>query len=182
MVADTPVTYEVDPDGKFAAAIKEAAGKVTDLTIPFVQITKSWYQGNKAIFDLQGPGKYTDYKVNARGVSAYKKTKAKKLGSAYPMLRGFTRNLERSLTEAANGGAINRIVNKNVLMLGTKVGYAPYLQLGTKFMVPRPFMFIGGEQQAPGKLQTRRDLWVEAIRDYVKQVTGGVGSWKDNRS
>ncbi len=176
MVADQPVIYEVDPDGKFKAAIQKAAAAVDDLTIPFIEITKSWYQGNKSIFSLKGPGKYTDYKVGKSGVSAYKKKKETKLGSAYPMLRGFTRNLERSLTQPG-GQAINQIINKKSLILGTKVFYAPYLQLGTKRMVPRPFMFIGGEQQAPGALNTRRDIWIEQIMDYVRQVTGNVGEW-----
>lgn len=172
------ITYEVDPGGKFKEAIKDASKKVDDLTLPFISITKSWYQGNKSIFNLKSPGKYTDYKRNKDGFSRYADLKDRRLGSPYPMLRGFTGKLEKSLTEAGNEGTINQVVNKKILILGTSVPYAPYLQFGTKFMVPRPFMFIGPEQTSPSDLNRRAETWVLIIQDYVKQSTQRVGKTK----
>jgi hypothetical protein len=177
-MVDEVVRYEVDPDGKFKAALTEAASKVDDLTIPFIAITKDWYRSNTFVFNVTGgPGKWKDYKKNTKGYSPYAKAKTKQFGSPYPMLVHYGL-LKNSMTDPADSATINQIVNKKSLMLGTKIPYAPYLQLGTKWMVARPFMFIGGEQTAPDRLQTRRDNWINIVNDYVKQVTRTVGEYR----
>lgn len=166
-----PITsYSVDPDKQFQQAIKDALSKVNDLTVPFTLMTKSWFQSNKAIFALKGPGKYTDLSPN------YKKQKQKAVGFIYPILK---RNgaLEASLTQGGDSNAISYIINKTTLVLGTKVPYAAKHQFGEG--VPRrPFMFIGAEQTAPEEINRRRDAWIAILQDYVMQVSQGFGTPK----
>jgi hypothetical protein len=173
------VKYQVDPDKRLAKALNKAIKEVDDLTIPLIVITKSWYQGNKAIFTLKGPGKYADYKIaKGKSYSPYARAKAKATGSAYPIHLGFIgrkRKLRDSLTIETDANAVKQIVNKKALILGTKVPYAVYAQLGTKHMPQRPVLFIGGEQTAPPALNNRRQAWIEAINDYVIQVSKQVG-------
>ena len=174
--------YIVDPDNEFARAIKKALKKVDDLTIPFGLIAKSWFKGNNFIFDpsRQGPGQYVDLSPR------YKKLKSKAIGSPYPILRGFTGNkkdgyrksgkLAKSMTDASNPDAVNYIINKQTLILGTKVEangkpYARFLNFGTKDMPARPLILIGGEETAPFQLKNRRKNWIELVADYVEQVS-----------
>lgn len=157
------ITFEVDPDKKFAKAVAIAAAKVDDLTAPFREITRSWYQSNKAIFSLKGPGKYDDLAPSTKAF------KTRHLGSPYPILK-MTGRLEDSMTKQGNE-SINFITNKKTLTLGTSTPYAGYLQGGTKNMPARPFVLIGAEQAAPREINKRRELWIKQIEDYVLQVT-----------
>lgn len=167
------ITYQVDPDGKFRQAITFASQAVGDLTVPFNLIAKNWYQSNKAIFSLSGPGKYKDL------TEKYKKTKKNKWGFVYPILKA-SGDLESSITDPSDPNAINLIINGNILELGTRIGYGVFHQsLAPRTKMPfRPFLFIGAEDQAPSQLNTRRDAWVAIISSYVDQVmkSKGIGS------
>jgi phage gpG-like protein len=160
--------YTVDPDREFTEAIKKALDEVDDLTIPFTLITKSWFKGNKAIFSLKGPGKYPDLSPK------YKEQKKKAVGFIYPILRR-SGALENSITEASDSNAINLIINKNTLVLGTKIKYGHYHQFGEGQPL-RPFILIGGEQTAPEEINRRRNAWIATIQEYVLQVSKQVGS------
>ena len=161
------VKYSVDPDKEFQQAIRDAIGQVDDLTLPFQLITKSWFRSNKAIFSLKGKGKYQDLTPN------YKKQKQKAVGFIYPILRRSGR-LEGSITDPSSKDAVNLIINKKTLILGTKVPYGAPHQLGLK--VPkRPFLLIGGEQTAPDEINRRRDAWISTLESYVLQVSEKVG-------
>src|SRR5688572_19842345 len=103
------VSFKVDPDKQFQTAVKDALKQVKDLTIPFTLMTKSWFQGNKAIFALKGPGKYTDLS------DAYKIQKKNAVGFIYPILRR-SGVLEKSLTVPGDSNAISIILNKNTLV------------------------------------------------------------------
>jgi hypothetical protein len=83
--------------------------------------------------------------------------------------------LEKSVTDPSNANAISLILNKSVLVLGTKVKYAPYHQFGTKVLPVRPILFSGGEQAAPDEHRRRSLLWVKQIANYVLQASSGVG-------
>jgi phage gpG-like protein len=159
------ITYQVDPDGSFRRAITLASQAVGDLTVPFNLIAKNWYQSNKAIFSLSGPGKYKDLSEK------YKATKKRKWGFVYPILKA-SGTLESSITDPSDGNAINLVINGNILELGTRVGYGVYHQsLAPRTVMPfRPFLFIGAEDQAPASLNTRRDAWVAILSSYVDQV------------
>lgn len=172
--------YEVDPGGKLSKAISDASKKLKDLTIPFLEITNSWYKGNQAIFMGNGPKKWPDYKVDKNlGYSPYAKKKQAEFGSAYPMLVRYGILME-SMTNPSDHDAINKILNKNTLILGTSVPYGVYHQSSAaRKKIPfRPFMFLGGEQQAPDSLQTRRDNWIKMVEKFVLDKSSTVGSVK----
>lgn len=160
--------YQVDPTGAFRDAISEAISKVSDLRIPYTLLVKSWFQGNKAIFALKGPGKYKDLKLST------KKAKIREHGSAYPILKN-SGALEQSLTEPTDSDSIAVISGKYTLILGTKKSYAPFLQYGTKFMPARPVVLWGAEQTAPAELNKRVETWIEIVNNYVLQVSAKVG-------
>lgn len=181
--------YNVDPDKRLEKAIKKASKQLDDLTIPYRLMTREWYKGNRSIFDegRKGPGKYIDLSPK------YKKAKTKAIGSPYPILRGFLKpkgqpasksgRLAKSMTDPSDAGTVATIVNKKILVLGTKVtgkGGVPYpriLHLGLGRMPgPRPFVLIGGEQVATNQVNKRRENWVELLSDYVKQVSEGFAS------
>lgn len=162
------VNYQVDPDKKFQAAITAALKEVSDLTIPYTLITKSWFKGNRAIFALKGPGKYVDL------TPGYKKQKKKAVGFVYPILRR-SGALERSITEPGDPASISLIINKTTLILGTKVPYGKYHQFGTKRLPKRPFILVGAEQVSPPDLNRRREAWLQIISDYVMQASRKFG-------
>lgn len=175
--------YRVDPDNKFNQAIQDAILKVDDLTIPFKLMTREWYKGNRSIFDegRKGPGKYADL------TPKYKLAKIKAIGTAYPILRGFLKpkgqpgrksgKLAKSMIDPSNSDTVATIINKKVLILGTKVKnakgepYPNYLHFGTSKMTARPFVLIGGEQVANKDINKRRENWIELLSDYVLQVS-----------
>lgn len=55
-----------------------------------------------------------------------------------------TGRLRQSVTPEQNGDSINRLSN-GVLEVGTSVEYASYLQFGTKFMEPKPFLGLSSD-------------------------------------
>ena len=173
------VEVKVDPDKRFNDALRRAQNKVGDLTLPLNLITKSWFKGNRSIFDLgrKGPGKYIDLSPK------YKARKKKILGSPYPILVGFTKSkrrsgkLARSMTNPTNPDSIANIINKKSLILGTKAKtqkghlYPASLHYGTRFMPARPFVLLGSEQVAPSPVNRRKELWIKIIKDYVLSVS-----------
>jgi phage gpG-like protein len=162
--------YEVDPDQQFAKAVAKAIKEVDDLTIPFTLITKSWFQSNKAIFALKGPGKYTDLS------EVYKDEKQNAVGFVYPILKR-SGALARSITQPG-GDSIAKIINKTTLVLGSKDKKAAFHQKGMGNLPIRPVVMIGAEQTAPPELNQRRALWIKTIVDYVAQKTEPVGGLK----
>lgn len=163
---DMGIIYTLE-DKEFRQTIKEASEKVSDLRVPFSIIRREFFRGNKAIFNLKGPGKYEDYK-NTKGGKAYRLLKRRLLGSEYPLLK-LTGTLEASLTNQKDQNAVDR-VSKLELTMGTKVPYAVYHQTGTKKMAKRPVLLIGPEQVAPPSLSKRRDLWIQTIKNYVDKI------------
>lgn len=157
--------YDVDPDGKFQAAFKKAAEDIGDLRIPLGLITKEWYQGNKSIFKLKGPGKYADLSPK------YKKRKLNLIGQVYPinLLSGQT---EGAITDPKGIGSFNQIVNKITLLLGVDKGVLPYAgvnQYGYKNTPARPFLLTGVEQVATDGQQKAVSKYLEILASYVKQ-------------
>jgi hypothetical protein len=84
--------------------------------------------------------------------------------------------LEESLIDGSSPGSINVIVNKNTLILGTRVTtkggdpYPIYLQMGTKHMPPRPFVLIGAEQSGPPQFNRRIPAFLAIIANYIEQI------------
>lgn len=166
--------FVVDPGNEFRNAVKKAQKDLDDLTIPFKLMTKSWFKSNRSIFDLsrKGPGKYKDLTPN------YKKSKKKAVGFVYPILvrKGA---LMRSMTRPDDPNSVNVILNKKILILGTKVKnnkgvpYPIIMQAGSsaRNIPARPFVLLGGEQVSPPAINRRRDVWIKLLQDYAFQVS-----------
>lgn len=166
--------YIIDPDQKFQKAVNLAGKLVDDLTVPLTLITQSWFQGNKSIFLLKGPGKFVDLSEK------YKLLKKRTVGFIYPILKSSGK-LEGSLTDASHPNSIAQIINKKSLILGTNVEskkgapYARFLHFGTKNMQARPVVLFGVEQVAPKALNKRVEIWANTLLDFafVKSATFG---------
>lgn len=160
-------SYIVDNDYKFRASLNRAARLVGDLTIPLILISKDFYKSQQAIFGLKGPGLYPDLSPR------YKKVKQKAVGFVYPILKRSGR-LAESTTNPTAPDAINEIVNKNTLIIGTRVPYGVYHQSDAprKRIPLRKFLFIGPE--APRFANTdqkgRLERWQNILQGYVNQV------------
>lgn len=144
--------------------MSEAKKAVGDLTIPLKGIARHFFQGNKAIFALNGKGQYVDLSPK------YKAEKEKHVHFVYPILRrsGF---LERSITNASDPDAIAEIVNKDTLLVGTHLFYGAFLQKGTRRMPARPFLFVGPEAPfySTQEQKNRPYIWLQILDDYVRQ-------------
>lgn len=183
------IRFQVDPDQKFSKAVQEAASQVSDLRIPLGLIATSWFQSNKAIFALSGPGQYQDLSskpffawwergdLRRRFAGGYKEFKNAVLGFTYPIFRGKTGALEASITNKNAPGAIATIANQNTVILGTSIPYAIYHQSSApRKKIPfRPIVMIGSEQTAPPELNQRREIWIEILKNYVLQVSKKIG-------
>lgn len=166
------VKIEVDPQEKFRKEFQKAAKKVPDLTIPLREITKRWYQSNKAIFALQGAGQYKDLSPR------YKVQKQKEIGFIYPILKGKNQRIQKAITEPSDTNAYNYIANKKVLLLGvTKTDDFPYAAIhlyGGRNIPARPYLFSGAEQTAPDGIKKSVEIYLDILNSYVKQVMGKV--------
>lgn len=151
---------EVDPKSELKNAIKRAAKEVGDLTIPLTLIGQYWRRSNEAIFAVKGPGRYPDLSEK------YKRFKRSILGSEYPIML-FNGRLMASITGTPNGESIQKILNKNSLVLGTSVPYAYFLANNRR--KPRPVVLYGAEQTAPPQLNNRIEAWQEILAKYVAQ-------------
>ncbi len=188
----------VDPGDKFKKALIRAGKKVDDLTVPLNLIAQSWYKVNKILFSLNNKGPFKElskrpfraYWLTDKEKSTwarppksnyfsggYRQYKKMKWGFVYPILKA-SGDLEKSLTNPYDQKTIATILNKKVLLLGTKVTskkgapYPTYLNEGTRKMPARPFMVIGTEKGAWAKsihIQRRLKLWIQTLDKYVKR-------------
>ncbi len=156
------VELELKNKERFLAAINRAKQVSEDLTLPLTLITKDFYKSQQGIFQLKGPGQYADLSKK------YKAEKAALLGSAYPILKRSGR-LEKSVTNPNSPDAWNYIVNKDTLILESRVEYGIFHQLGTSKMPRRPFFFIGPEAPtyATDEMKGRAERWLNILNSYV---------------
>jgi len=168
MVGKNKFGFKVDPVGAFKKALIRAQKRSNDLRRPFKLITDSFYKTNKALFPEKGsygPDVFEDLSEN------YKREKDKKLGFIYPILTA-TGRLGESLTDPQDRDTVALVVdNKKSLLLGTKVPYAGWLQLGTKFMPARPFLVVGTEKGEWAKslhIERRKKAWMEILEDHCR--------------
>lgn len=122
-----------------------------------MQIASDWYNDNKQIENLQGPGMYPDYvgdrddtpreNISKRGkkvkdgMTPYMRKKQRDTGFVYPLLK-YTGRLLQSITVPGSDGAV-LIVGPKSLVLGTSIEYAIYHQSAAprKKMPYRPMVF-----------------------------------------
>lgn len=162
---------EVDPQEKLAKALRYAGARVGNLTIPLKLIAQQWFKSNRAIFSIQGPGKYVDL------TDLYKKRKQKEAGFIYPILKKSGR-LAQSITVPNEPESINYIINRKSLVLGSRTPYAIYHQSeAPRTKLPRrPMVLFGNEQVAPDALERRVADWEKMILDFVLDQTGGASA------
>lgn len=167
-------SYEVDNDKKFHAAIVRAKMVTDDLRVPLTLIAKDFYKSEKTIFMLQGPGAYPDFKKDDSGRSRYAEFKLNKYGFVYPLLMAKGR-LAGSVTDPSHPDAINEIVNKRTLIIGSKVPYGVYHQSDRpRRKIPlRKFLFIGPESTfATSDQQGRVGRWLNIMNSFVLKKLG----------
>lgn len=151
----------------------KVAKEVEDLRVPLAIISKQWFKSNNAIFSLSGYGKYAKFS------SQYESQKVKKYGGI-KVLRASGK-LQKSLTSPSDRFAVNQILNKKILIVGTKVvskngaPYAIYLQNGTKSMPARPPVLFGNEQVAPSSTNNRIKIWEQTLLDYALKKSVSMG-------
>ncbi len=167
MAIAVSTSYEIENDKAFNAKLKKLAKKSSDLTIPLTLISKDFYKSEKSIFLLKGPGQYKDLK------DIYKKRKQKAVGFIYPILKR-SGALERSVTSPSDKSSINQIVNKNTLIIGTKVPYGVFHQSDAprKTLPLRKFLFIGPEAIRFGTSATkgRLERWIGILDGFFQAV------------
>ncbi len=163
-------SYSVDNDKKFRNYLAKVGAKVSDLTIPLTLISKDFYKSQKAIFMLKSAGQYPDLSPN------YKKRKQKKWGFVYPILKA-SGALEASTTDPTDSQAINEIVNRNELIIGTRVPYGVYHQSDSpRSKLPlRKFLFIGPEagRFAMSEQTGRLQRWIGILEGFMGEAMKG---------
>lgn len=167
------VDYGVANAARFNEVIANAKAAIGDLTIPLTLIAKDWYRGNRAMFLLKGPGQWTDLADGTNhGRTNYKAAKLRKWGFVYPILKA-SGALESSLTNPTDANTISQIINKDTLILGTRLPYAAALNFGyaARNLPPRPFMAIRPESgNARDETQGQMERWVGYIAAHVANV------------
>jgi len=150
----------------FQAKLKLIQSKVDNLTLPLKLISKDFFKSQRAIWQLKGPGAYTHLAV---GTITQKQNQGI---NPYPALFR-TGLLKGSMTNPGHSLAINEVINKRTLIMGTKVEYGQYHQRGNSNLPRRPFLFIGPE--APQKVadivkdkgKGRLERWVGILDNFM---------------
>lgn len=167
-MAESFTSYQVDNDRSFRDALKRAAAVSQDLRVPFGLILQDFYKSQQAIFKLQGPGQYPDFK-NGGPNSKYAIKKQAEVGFKYPLLVK-SGSLAASLLGPNNRGSISKITSLS-LTVGTSIPYAIYHQSDKpRSKIPlRKFLFIGPEasKYATSEQMGRLQRWNNIMNDYV---------------
>lgn len=165
-------SYSVDNDRRFREALDIARRQVSDLRIPLTLISRDFFRSQKAIWQLTGPGQYPDLKA---------RTKARKQAMGkpvYPILKD-SGLLEKSMTSPTDSNAINEIINKSVLLVGTRVQHGIFPQVGAGRQPMRKFLFIGPEaarfatSDQMGRLQRWTSILQAHVVNWGKTFAGG---------
>jgi len=162
MAAEIGIEIELLNKQRLIAGLERAKRATEDLRLPLGLIRADFYKSEKSIFRLKSPGQYDD--LNAE----YKKAKAREVGFVYPILKR-TGRLEESVTSPSSPDSNSYIINKDTLVIETKVPYAIYHQEGTSKMPRRPFFIIGPEspKHATSEMQGRLERWLNILNDYA---------------
>jgi len=158
-------SYILSNDDDFQAAINRLAKATNDFRIPFGDIAREFYQGNKKIFKLKSAGLYPDFKS-----AESKAQKIREVGFAYPLLFR-TGRLASSLVNASDPETV-RNISKTGLELGSDVPYLKYHQSDEpRSKIPlRKAVFIDGgpfEQSKGASRSGRREAWLNIINQYI---------------
>lgn len=165
------VKYDVENLNILRKTIQRAVVEAQDLSPAFDLIADDFYKSQKAIFKLKSKGGYVDLS------EGYKRTKRKKFGSIYPILKASGR-LERSTTNRSDREAF-QFTGKKFMTIRSAVPYAKFLNKGTSKMPARPFFLVGPESRAFQDLDRkglggRLTRWTNIINDYVEEAAKRV--------
>jgi phage gpG-like protein len=132
------VSYEVDNDNRFKSALEQAIKSVDNLRFAMGEISRDIYKTTKQNFILKGYGQYP--------ALSPKYAKYKNMVRPGKPILVFDGHLRDSVTAFGNSDSV-RAIGKNSLIQGTNVGYARYIQEGTKKMPARKYLFIDDAQE-----------------------------------
>lgn len=164
------VSYSIENDKKFQAALKRAREVTADLRVPLGLIARDFHRSQKAIFNLRGPGQYQDLAEST-------KLRLEEQGKPiYPMLvRSGT--LERAASVSGARGNITRIHDNRVLYLGIEQALVPYAifhqsDRPRKKLPQRKIIFIGPEAKkfANSDQVGRLERWLNILNSHVLKV------------
>ena len=165
------VSYEVENDKEFQAAINKAIKQIGSLKTPFKLISRDFYK-SQTMFDLnrKSAGSYPDFKTEDS-----REQKENAVGFQYPLLVR-TGKLMRSMTRPDGEGSINKITHTEVI-IGTEVKnkkgylYPAVHQYGSKHVPMRKFLFIGPEAKryATSRQMGRLKRWLGYIEAHVSK-------------
>lgn len=167
-------TYTVDPGDKFRAALDKVKLRVADLRPAFTLIAADFYQGQRALFELTGPGPYEPISLS------YGPRKLQKFGFKYPLLVATGR-----LSKAAsvmNGAGNITVIGPDQLLLGVDGGSVPYAGYHQSDAPRRKIplrKFIFGPQEtkfAIGSQRGRLGRWLGILQDAVVKSMTDTGA------
>jgi len=172
-MAESLIQYDFENRKEFQQILKNAASQISDLSFPMGEISRDFYISERAIFKLQSPGGFPDFK-NERS----KKQKLSEVGFLYPLLKRSGK-LEKSITEEGSPGNITKITSRDATV-GTNISYAKFHQNGTRLMSARRFVFIGPESRAFSQKDRQKGggrltRWSNIIENYVQVVLKNQG-------
>ena len=103
--------------------------------------------------------------------------KEEQLGFVFPLLRGATKDLEKSLISKNGSGAVF-FAGRQTMVMGTEVEHAKFHQSDKvrKVLPQRKVVFIDGGPAEIAKdavISGRIQAWVKIMEDYVAQVISG---------
>ncbi|MBF0315604.1 MAG: hypothetical protein HQK52_19445 [Oligoflexia bacterium] len=156
------VSYSIENDRLFQEAINRAIATTQDLRIPLTLISKDFFKSEQAIWMLQSRGEYPDL------AESTKRKRERDQQPYYPILYR-TGKLKSSMTNPTDYNCINEIINKKMLIIGTRLEYGKYHQRGTSKMPMRKFLFVGPETKkyAQYEIQGRTERWLNILNDFV---------------
>ena len=169
-------SYDVLNDKLFQRNIDRALKGLSDLRTPFKMIANDFYKSEMAIFKLQGPGKYPDFKSEKS-----KRQKQKEVGFTYPLLKRSGALMDSVTNPAAKGSFLN--IQRTFLQIGTTIDYGKYHQsdLPRKKIPQRKFLFVGPEAKryASSDIAGRTARWINILASYYNKKMQVLG--KANR-
>ncbi len=158
-------SYAVDNDRSFRTALEKAKALAEDMRRPLELVSKDFFKSQDGLWNTSGAGRYPDL------TTRYKIQKENRWGFIYPLLEA-SGALRRSLTNPSDSNAVAEIVNRDTLVMGTKLPYARAVQS------KRKFLFIGPEAQkfATTAHMGRVDRWKKIFRDHLLEGLGAPGA------
>ena len=168
---DNKFNWEIQNQREIAERLDRLGKVISDFRIPLRIIASDFYRSQRQLFTLQSKGLYEDLS------DKYKAQKQKKLGFAYPILLGKTRNLANSTLGRDHKNSIFSL-GKRELIIGTNVPYGKYHQSDkprTK-LPQRKFIFITGgrgDQSKDSGIYGRRERWISIIDTHIDQLIRG---------